>query len=47
MMAYHKGEQIRDHYKIEEELGRGSFAIVHRGVSRTTGEEVAIKVICR
>ena len=47
MMSYHKGEQIRDFYKVEEELGRGSFAIVHRGVNRQTGEEVAIKIICK
>ena len=27
-----------------EELGRGSFAIVHRGVHKDTGEKVAIKI---
>ena len=46
-MSYHKGEQIRESYKIEEELGRGSFAVVHRGINRMTGEEVAIKIITK
>jgi len=44
-MSYHKGELIKDHYKIEEKLGAGSFAVVHRGINRSTGEEVAIKII--
>ena len=43
-MSYHKGESIRDFYKLEEELGRGSFAIVCRGINKATGEEVAIKI---
>ena len=29
MLVYHKNESITDFYKIEDELGRGSFAIVH------------------
>lgn len=43
-MAYRKGESIRDYYKLEEELGRGSFAVVCRGISIENGEEVAIKI---
>ena len=46
-MTYHKGENIRDYYMLEEELGRGSFAIVCRGVNKNTGEEVAIKIFDR
>lgn len=46
-MSYHKGESILDHYKLEEELGRGSFAVVVRGINRNTGEEVAVKVISK
>lgn len=44
---YHKGEKITDYYKIEDELGAGSFAVVRSGVSKSTGEEVAIKIIDR
>jgi serine/threonine protein kinase len=46
-MAYHKGEKIRDFYKLEDELGRGSFAIVRQGINRKTGERVAIKIFER
>jgi len=46
-MAYHKDKKISDFYKIEEELGRGSFAIVKSGVNKRTGEKVAIKIIDR
>ena len=41
---YHKNENIRDHFILEEELGRGSFALVCRGINRETGEEVAVKI---
>ena len=41
---YHKNESIHDFYKLEDELGRGSFAIVHQGVHKETGERVAIKI---
>jgi serine/threonine protein kinase len=47
MAIYHKGESISDYYKVHEELGRGSFAIVHCGINRETGERVAIKVFNR
>lgn len=47
MSIYHKGENIHDFYKIEDELGRGSFAIVKKGINKETGEEVAIKVFER
>ena len=47
MSTYHKGEKISDYYKIEDELGRGSFAIVKSGVHKKTGERVAIKIIDR
>ena len=43
-MSYHKNEDINNFYALEEELGRGSFAVVCRGVNRETGEEVAIKI---
>eukprot|EP00760_Papus_ankaliazontas_P018386 PhM_4_TR17473/c1_g1_i1/m.33060/K08794/CAMK1; calcium/calmodulin-dependent protein kinase I len=39
---------LEAHYeRKKEELGRGTFAIVYRGVSHATGEEVAIKVISK
>ena len=44
MLVYHKNESISDFYKVEGELGRGSFAIVHKGVHKETGERVAIKI---
>ena len=44
MSTYHKGEKITDYYKLEDELGRGSFAIVRQGINKTTGEKVAIKI---
>ena len=47
MSIYHKGESVHDYYKVEDELGRGSFAVVRRAISKTTGEEVAIKVFER
>ena len=44
MLVYHRNESVSDYYKLEEELGRGSFAIVHSGVHKETGERVAVKV---
>ena len=44
MSIWHKGERITDYYKIEEELGQGSFAVVRMAVNKTTGEKVAIKI---
>lgn len=29
---------------MEEELGRGSFAVVCRAVNKSNGEEVAVKI---
>jgi serine/threonine protein kinase len=47
MSIYHKDKKITDYYKIEDELGAGSFAIVRQGVNKMTGESVAIKIINR
>jgi serine/threonine protein kinase len=47
MSIYHKGEKISDFYKFEDEIGRGSFAVVKSGVHKKTGEKVAIKIIER
>mmetsp|Transcript_12131 Transcript_12131/g.10757 ORF Transcript_12131/g.10757 Transcript_12131/m.10757 type:complete len:86 (-) Transcript_12131:722-979(-) len=47
MSAYRKGENIADFYKIEDELGAGSFGIVKLATNKSTGEEVAIKIIDR
>jgi len=44
MLAYHKNNSFSEFYKLEDELGRGSFAVVHRGVHKDTGERVAIKI---
>ncbi|KAJ1622112.1 kinase-like domain-containing protein [Pavlovales sp. CCMP2436] len=34
-------------YELHEELGKGAFAVVRRGVHRQTGEHFAIKVIAK
>jgi serine/threonine protein kinase len=44
---YHKGESIREFYTIADELGRGAFAVVFKGICKKTGDEVAIKVFER
>jgi len=44
MSIFHKGEKITDYYKIEQEIGQGSFAVVSSAVNKTTGEKVAIKI---
>lgn len=36
---------ITDFFKIEGDLGQGSFATVKGGVNKKTGEKVAIKII--
>jgi calcium/calmodulin-dependent protein kinase I len=43
-MSIRRGELIADFYKIEEELGQGSFAVVRKAVNKSTGEKVAIKM---
>ena len=44
MSVFHKDENIRESYKVEEELGQGSFAIVRKATNKITGEKVAIKI---
>jgi len=47
MASLRKNENIRDFYKIDKLLGKGSFAIVKKGINKKTGQEVAIKIIER
>ncbi len=42
-MSYHSDKKIKDYYKMEEELGRGTFAIVRKAIHRKTGLEYAVK----
>lgn len=46
-MEANKGKKIQHYYKIEKELGRGSFASVRRATDKKTGEKVAIKIISK
>ncbi|KAL2760802.1 hypothetical protein ACRALDRAFT_1027997 [Sodiomyces alcalophilus JCM 7366] len=39
------GESLAEHYQVLEELGRGSFGVVYKGIEKATGEIVAIKHI--
>lgn len=36
-------EAIASHYQVLEELGRGSFGVVYKGIEKATGEVVAVK----
>mmetsp|Transcript_33564 Transcript_33564/g.38568 ORF Transcript_33564/g.38568 Transcript_33564/m.38568 type:complete len:127 (+) Transcript_33564:45-425(+) len=47
MSLYHKDEKISDFYKLEEELGAGSFAVVKKAVHKMTGQAYAVKIINR
>ncbi|KAI1201119.1 kinase-like domain-containing protein [Nemania serpens] len=38
-------DAIAGHYQVLEELGRGSFGVVYKGIEKATGEVVAIKHI--
>ena len=45
MSVYHQGERISDHYKFEEEVGRGANGIVKKAIHREKGDRVAVKII--
>ncbi|KAM0788863.1 hypothetical protein ACM66B_002948 [Microbotryomycetes sp. NB124-2] len=39
------GGGIHQAYELREQIGKGSFATVHKGVQRSTGKLVAVKII--
>eukprot|EP01015_Nassula_variabilis_P017500 TRINITY_DN2767_c0_g1_i1.p1 TRINITY_DN2767_c0_g1~~TRINITY_DN2767_c0_g1_i1.p1 ORF type:complete len:309 (-),score=61.44 TRINITY_DN2767_c0_g1_i1:18-944(-) len=41
---FFKTGSIKDDYKFDKVIGEGSFAIVRKGIKKSTGEEVAIKI---
>jgi len=45
--AYEYPSNIKEDYKIESVIGKGSFASVRKGKSRATGDKVAIKIISK
>ena len=47
-MVEQEGErQIRDDYKLDAVLGKGSFGTVRKARNKVTGENVAVKVISK
>jgi serine/threonine protein kinase len=45
MVEIHRNTDIKEHYKIEEELGSGTYAIVRKAVNLNSGEVYAVKII--
>lgn len=43
--SIYKTGSIKDSYKLDKVLGEGSFAVVRKGIKKSTGEEYAIKMI--
>ncbi|MCB9683088.1 MAG: serine/threonine protein kinase [Alphaproteobacteria bacterium] len=39
----HPGDELVQRYRIDDELGRGGFGVVHQAEDRLTGERVAVK----
>lgn len=44
-IAESSGGGIHDKYDVREQIGKGSFATVRKGIQRATGNMVAIKII--
>ena len=40
-----KTNPIASEYELKEEIGRGSFSVVRRAVSRSNRQECAVKII--
>jgi len=43
--SIYKTTPIKDSYKFDKVLGEGSFAVVRKGIKKTSNEEFAIKII--
>lgn len=41
------GGGIQAKYEVMEQIGKGSFATVRRAIDRTTGEQVAVKIVSK
>merc|ERR1712118_189236 len=40
-----RGVEVETHYDVKEQLGKGNYAVVYRGVCKETGEDFALKRI--
>jgi serine/threonine protein kinase len=38
-------QHFQDVYKLQEELGKGAFSTVYRGIHKRTGQKYAVKVV--
>jgi len=45
MNASDRGANIKEFYDLKEEIGKGSFSVVRKGIHKKTGKEYAIKCI--
>jgi len=43
--SIYKTGSLKDNYKLDKVLGEGSFAVVRKGIKKSTNEEFAIKII--